>query len=225
MLARAEELQRNATRRRLIAAASRVFAQHGFANARVRQIADAAGVNLAAVNYHFGGKEGLYRATLSYLAGQAQSIRPVRNRRGATPQDRLNRRIYALLERFLGNSGSSTLGRILAHEAMDPTSALEGVLDDALRPELETLFKMIQELAGPDAPEVALMQASVGILGQCLLYQFARPALQRIYPSLAQGPGLCKVLAAQITEMTVGGIERMRETAWEPAASAAVPKK
>jgi AcrR family transcriptional regulator len=62
--------------RRLIAAASEEFAQHGFASARVRTIAVAARVNLAAVNYYFGGKEGLYRATLSYLAGQAKTVRP-----------------------------------------------------------------------------------------------------------------------------------------------------
>ena len=49
------------TRERLLAAASRVFAEKGFEKATVREICQAAEVsNLAAVNYYFGDKERLY---------------------------------------------------------------------------------------------------------------------------------------------------------------------
>ncbi|MFI6868699.1 TetR/AcrR family transcriptional regulator [Nocardia sp. NPDC050406] len=60
----AEERQRDAerTRRRLLAAALEVFADKGFAGARVQEIADRAGVNKQLITYYFGGKDGLYRA-------------------------------------------------------------------------------------------------------------------------------------------------------------------
>lgn len=48
------------TRERILDAAERLFSAHGFDGASLRQITDAAGVNLAAVNYHFGSKEDLY---------------------------------------------------------------------------------------------------------------------------------------------------------------------
>lgn len=48
------------TRERLLDAAERLFAAHGFAGTSVRQITDAAGANLGAVNYHFRSKEDLY---------------------------------------------------------------------------------------------------------------------------------------------------------------------
>lgn len=48
------------TRDRILDAAERLFAEHGFDGTSLRQITDAAGVNLAAVNYHFGSKEDLY---------------------------------------------------------------------------------------------------------------------------------------------------------------------
>ncbi len=51
-----------ATRRRLIDAAERLFAEQGFANTSVRDLTGEAGANLASVNYHFGGKENLYVA-------------------------------------------------------------------------------------------------------------------------------------------------------------------
>src|ERR1700733_7058269 len=54
----------DATRRHLLEAAAEVFAEVGFRAATVRQICERAGANIAAVNYHFGDKEKLYRAGL-----------------------------------------------------------------------------------------------------------------------------------------------------------------
>src|SRR5258706_12740871 len=103
MLADPDELQ-NETCRRLIAAASEEFARHGFAGARVRQIVDAARANVAAVNYYFRGKEGLYRATLRYLAGgPPQHPKVSASRRGPRPEARLQRPLHPTLHRFFGS--------------------------------------------------------------------------------------------------------------------------
>lgn len=47
------------TKERILTAAESLFAQRGFDGASLRQLTTAAGVNLAAVNYHFGSKEKL----------------------------------------------------------------------------------------------------------------------------------------------------------------------
>lgn len=52
------------TRSRLLDAAERLFAEEGFAAVGLRVITATAGANLAAVNYHFGSKEGLLKAVL-----------------------------------------------------------------------------------------------------------------------------------------------------------------
>src|SRR5437870_1032215 len=57
------------TEQRILDAAERLFAQHGFAGTSLRAITAAAGVNLAAVHYHFGSKEALLRATLDRIVG------------------------------------------------------------------------------------------------------------------------------------------------------------
>src|SRR5437588_4868597 len=56
------------TRRRILKSASRVFAGQGYEGASVRRIVARADVNQAAINYHFGSKEGLYRAVLEEAA-------------------------------------------------------------------------------------------------------------------------------------------------------------
>lgn len=53
------------TRQRLIDAGLSIFSHHNYEGATTRLIAEKAGVNLAAILYHFGGKEGLYKATIS----------------------------------------------------------------------------------------------------------------------------------------------------------------
>ncbi|MBE9190364.1 TetR family transcriptional regulator [Gloeocapsopsis crepidinum LEGE 06123] len=55
-------------RHRLIDAGIEVFGISGFEAASTRHIADKAGVNLAAIPYYFGSKEGLYRAVAEHIA-------------------------------------------------------------------------------------------------------------------------------------------------------------
>lgn len=50
------------TRERILDAAERLFAEHGYSNVSTREIADQAQSNIAAAHYHFGSKEGLLEA-------------------------------------------------------------------------------------------------------------------------------------------------------------------
>lgn len=52
------------TRAAIIEWAGTLFAKKGYANTTSKEICQAAGVNLAAVNYHFGSRDGLYIAVL-----------------------------------------------------------------------------------------------------------------------------------------------------------------
>jgi AcrR family transcriptional regulator len=205
----------NETCRRLLAAASEEFARHGFASARIRPIVDAAGVNLAAVNYYFGGKEGLYRATLHYLAAQMHASSQ-KATGGRKPEERLQRRIFAILERFIGAARPSPLGRILAYEAMAPTGSLESLLEDTMRPELDRIRAILREIVGESLDDAQLTHAALGILGQCVLYLYVRPAIERISPALGRGDDTCRFLAAQITEFSLGGVERLKRASGVP---------
>jgi TetR/AcrR family transcriptional regulator, regulator of cefoperazone and chloramphenicol sensitivity len=210
MISHANDTRSNETCRRLLAAASEEFARRGFSNARIRSIVDAARVNLAAVNYYFGGKAGLYRATLAYLAAEMPRAGLPRAVRGRKPEERLERRVFAILERFIGASRPSPLGRILAYEAMDPTGSLESLLEDTMRPELKRLHAILREIAGREVDDAKLTHAALGILGQCVLYLYAGPAIERISPSLGHGDDTCRFLAAQITDFSLGGVERLK---------------
>src|SRR5437764_5183691 len=95
--------------RRLIEAAARMFALHGFAGTRVREIVRAADVNLASVNYYFGGKEGLYAATLEELAARRHASAPAPGPIADARED-LQRQVESILQRYVENDRNVPLG-------------------------------------------------------------------------------------------------------------------
>lgn len=80
------------TRRGILEAAEACFSSAGFAGATTRQVASRAGVNVATLHYHFGNKEGLYRAVLGRASAGAL---PVADGAGA-PAERLSRLVGQL---------------------------------------------------------------------------------------------------------------------------------
>ncbi len=80
------------TRRGILEAAEVCFATSGFAGATTRQVASRAGVNVATLHYHFGNKEGLYRAVLDRAAsGSLPSAEG-----GGAPAERFSRLVGQL---------------------------------------------------------------------------------------------------------------------------------
>lgn len=80
------------TRERLIQAAERLFLEHGFDGTSLRLITSKAGVNVGAVNYHFGGKEALFEAMLARRldalhAGRLALLDEYERSAGDTPLD------------------------------------------------------------------------------------------------------------------------------------------
>jgi len=191
MLARQNEQQGNEARLRVLAAAVDEFARQGFANARIRSIVDAARVNVAAVNYYFGGKEGLYRATLMSLAVRMEPLDAAKVSGIRGPAERVHACVKLLLQRFATSQGPTPLARILAHEALAQSGQLAAILHEGLGAELALMRAVLREAAGPAASEEALAQLAVGILGQCVLH---------LHAALSGEPDARDMLAAQIAE-------------------------
>ena len=67
--------EQSETRERLLLQAERIFAANGYDGTSVRTITEAAGANVAAVSYYFGGKEGLYQAVFETLFDEMRERR------------------------------------------------------------------------------------------------------------------------------------------------------
>jgi len=118
---------RNGTRERLLDAAEKLFAARGFRATSVRAITTEAGCNVAAVNYHFGGKTGLYREMFRRRLGalreqRISSIRRAMARAGDGASLELPLRAFtnSFLEPHLDESGGRRWMRLISRELLDP---------------------------------------------------------------------------------------------------------
>src|SRR5262245_14636282 len=91
-----------ATRGRLLEAAEQVFAEEGFRNATLQEIARRADANVASTAYHFGSKEGLYAAVFEFAEQRAAAAdRPSDDGAGLPAEERLRRHVASFLSRLL----------------------------------------------------------------------------------------------------------------------------
>ncbi|WP_179476635.1 MULTISPECIES: TetR/AcrR family transcriptional regulator [unclassified Rhodanobacter] len=122
------------TKERILGAAESLFAQRGFDGASLRQLTSAAGVNLAAVNYHFGSKEKLveqiFRRRLDALNNsRLQALSLVEGAETTTLEDVLSAFIRPALDLSHDESGSLFM-RVLARAFAEHDDTLRQFLSD-----------------------------------------------------------------------------------------------
>lgn len=203
------ELQRSiATKQKLLEAASEVFVDKGFRNARVRDICQRAGANVAAVNYHFGDKKGLYRDVLQYAFFSLTGKDPIAwiGAEPGGPEQGVHALVRSLLSQLLREGVSARYAKLVAREMVDPTEAMEQLIDDGIRPQVEALLKILRLLHGKRVGEQQLRRCASSILGQCLFYHFVQPAILQLRLEKKLGPRSVDALARHITEFSLAAM-------------------
>jgi AcrR family transcriptional regulator len=170
------------TRRRILEAAGPLFAQKGFDATSIREITEAAGTNVAAVNYHFRSKEDLYVATVRLAAESCTQGSPLpRWPAGVPARQRLRDFIRAFLGRFLRPDVPAWHRLLIFREVADPRpGACEGFVEEFVRPTFTVLREILHELLPPGTPEQEVFLVGSSIVGQCMHYHHARHVLPRL---------------------------------------------
>ncbi|NTV14904.1 MAG: CerR family C-terminal domain-containing protein [Desulfobulbaceae bacterium] len=196
------------TRTRLLQAGGEVFAQYGYRAATVRRIAKKADANVAAVNYYFSGKEGLYLAVLEHTFATAQGKYPAApaSPGAAAAPERLRAFITAFLLRLLDEGRPAWHGRLMVREIADPSPVLDRVVEGMIRPLYEQLAGIVGELLGPGAGEEEIRLAAMSIMGQCLFYRNSRPVVSRLYQGQYDA-GRIREIAEHISAFSLRALE------------------
>jgi TetR/AcrR family transcriptional regulator, regulator of cefoperazone and chloramphenicol sensitivity len=175
----------------------------------VREICNRAGANVAAINYHFGDKETLYVEVLRYAHGRALEKYPLLLDIGETepPEKKLQAFVQSLLSRIFDKGPTSWHGRLMSREMMEPTAALDSLIEERIRPMSSVLWKVISEILGCPSTDERVLRCAFSVVSQCVFYNHCRPAVGKLFPQLLpQDQAGIEDLAKHITRFSLAAM-------------------
>lgn len=179
------------TREKLLAAALDVFGRYGFDGTSTRRLSEAAGVNLQAIPYYFGSKEGLYVATAEYLVSRIERhVGPLRQRivahimsldaAGQTlTEDDARRLLTEIGETMIGifvSKESEPWARFITREQMEPTEAFTRIYQGVMRPMIEMARRLIGTILHEDPASEHVRLRTLAFIGNIMIFRMAHAA-------------------------------------------------
>ena len=167
------------TRQRILETALVLFGAEGFDGASTRELAERAGVNLPAIQYYFGSKEGLYRAVVEHIAGHIEArLAPLAGRiraalTGAAPaRESILELLCELLDLIVAMILDDTLPdresrrRFFARTEFEPMAAADALQDCMIGNILRPCAALVGRLVGRPADDERVLMRAIALLGQ-----------------------------------------------------------
>ncbi|MBN2372693.1 CerR family C-terminal domain-containing protein [bacterium] len=168
------------TKLALIKAAGELFAESGLDGPGIRTIAEKAGVNIAAINYHFGSKENLYAETFRYVISHEKDVHAVDFFK-EVGEDIDPCEASALLYRYVKETFSFHFSKkqprwfnmLVMRALQDPSPSLQSLVEEVFRPDMEAFVAFIQK-ANPSANTQDGYLLDFLVVGQIFFYSLCR---------------------------------------------------
>ena len=196
------------TRGGVLEAAGRVFAERGFAEATSKEICERAGVNAAAVNYYFGGKENLYEEVLVEAHRQVLSLEDLDEilLSGDAPEEKLR----AFLKRMIKTAALSAelWGiKVYLREMASPSQFVTKAMATTVLPKADKLRALVREITGLPQDSPRLQRATGFTVIPCIgMIMFPETLRSMVLPGTAGDPeGMLEDMLAYV----VGGLRAL----------------
>lgn len=158
------------TRERIVEAAGRIFARTGYADATAKSIAKRARVSLTSINYHFEGRQGLYRAVLIEAHARLISLTDLRDL--AASKSPPAAKLEALIGQLVWQATSPPAGwhmDVLAREILAPSPHIGALFETAVPAKLEIVIRVLSEITSIPPHEPALLRCFLSTLAPCIM--------------------------------------------------------
>ena len=190
-------------------AAERLFAERGYDATSIRAIVAKARVNQAAINYHFDGKDGLYREVLrtAFRALTEQQLEHADEMKAMSREAALAEFIRRQLRPLLGRDEYSRHMRILNWETVRPTAVFRKLLSEEAAPFMGLAVELVRRFQ-PEADQRTLTAAAVWLVGQCSVFLRNREQLAEPPLGLALDEKAVEWLAQLVSSWATGGLGR-----------------
>jgi|SRR5271169_5833832 len=195
------------TRDRIMKAAERLFAERGYDGTSIRAIVAKARVNQAAINYHFEGKDGLYREVLraAFRGMTEDQLAHAKDMKTMSREDALGEFIRRQLRPLMARDESSRHMRIFNWETVRPTPVFRSLVAEEAAPFMGMAADLVRRFL-PDADRRTLTVASIWLIGQCGVFLRNRDRLGEPPIGLALDDAMVEWLAQSISRWIVTGL-------------------
>ena len=197
------------TRDRIIEAAGSVFAHKGFEAATVREICRLGKQTWPRSITTLAIRSGcIWQPSNSPTASAPSRFRFPVGRQKLDPHKKLADFILTMLTRMIGRGPSQWERELMLREVARPTEACQEMVHDFIRPQFAMLVGILSELM-PAASAERIRLVAFSVVGQCLHYRVTDPVIQMLVSPKEYASYEPQRLADHITELTLGGIERI----------------
>ena len=175
-------------RAQLLHVALRLFSEKGFSKTSTREIAQAAGANIAAIRYYFGDKAGLYRAVFTEPMGSAGDDIGLYNQPQLNLQQSLEGFFKSFLEPLKQGELVQLCTRLHFREMLEPTGLWAEEVDNGIKPAHAALVAVLcRHLVLAEADD-DVHRLAFSITGLALQLFICRDIVQVIRPQLLEQP-------------------------------------
>ncbi|WP_221031474.1 CerR family C-terminal domain-containing protein [Actomonas aquatica] len=189
------------TRQALVEAGLELFGEYGLKGTTTRMLCEATGANVAAINYHFGNKDGLYLAVIDYIIGRLQAhIRPTAealvtevsaaNNDPAAARRALLRLLDHLADLMVQSEEIRLWALIIVREQSRPTPAFDHIYDQCFKRVQSKLLFLLGTATGIDPTSNEAKIRVHAFFGQILGFAVSRESLLRTLGTPALTPAL-----------------------------------
>jgi AcrR family transcriptional regulator len=197
------------TRERIMKAAERLFAERGYDGTSIRAIVAKARVNQAAINYHFDGKDGLYREVLriAFRAMTEDQLGHAEEVKAMSREEALYAFIRRQLHPLMARDEFSRYMRIFNWETVRPTAVFRSLVSEEAAPFMGLAADLVQRFL-PEADRRTLTVASIWLIGLCSIFLRNRETLAQPPVELVLDDSSVEWLAQLIGGWVVSGLGR-----------------
>lgn len=176
------------SRIRLLQAATRLFGNQGFSRTSTREIAQAAGANVAAISYYFGDKAGLYQACFAAMCEPAPDNIALFDQPHYTLRQSLDAYYRQLLAPLLAGEDAQQLVRLFYREMLEPTGLWEREIHNNIKPEHLALVAVLSRHLGLAQPSDRVHRLAYALVGMAIQLLVGRDIIHTITPHLLATP-------------------------------------
>jgi TetR/AcrR family transcriptional regulator, regulator of cefoperazone and chloramphenicol sensitivity len=199
--------EHNESRQRLLQAALRCFAEHGFEKTSTRQIAEMADANVAAIRYYFGDKAGIYRAAFIEPMGQPQDDITLFDQPNLSLEQALQGLYSGFTEPLKQGEMVQLCTKLHMREMVEPTGLWQEEIDTGIAPYQRALTQVLCRHLAVNEPDDDMQRLAFAIVAQGVFLYIGRDVYMRLRPQLMDSSHALDVMQERLVAYALAMVQ------------------